>query len=91
MKKSLVAVSVIAVLGAAWTGVSWYTGKLIEQHMDEQVAAANSQLQSAYPKAGLKVSYQDYQRGLFSSKMRIVLQPEPAAATAGTSVLKTGD
>lgn len=91
MKKSLVAVSVIVVLGAAWTGVSWYTGKLIEQHMDEQVAAANSQLQSAYPKAGLKVSYQDYQRGLFSSKMRIVLQPEPAAATAGTSVLKTGD
>ncbi|WP_047606790.1 YdgA family protein [Rahnella aquatilis] len=91
MKKSLVAVSVIVVLGAAWTGVSWYTGKLIEQHMDEQVAAANSQLQSAYPKAGLKVSYQDYQRGLFSSKMRIVLQPEPAAATAGTSLLKTGD
>lgn len=27
MKKSLVAVSVIVVLGAAWTGASWYTGK----------------------------------------------------------------
>lgn len=91
MKKSLVAVSVIVVLGAAWTGVSWYTGKLIEQHMDEQVANANSQLQSAYPKAGLKVSYEDYQRGLFSSKMRIVLRPDAAAATAGSSVLKTGD
>lgn len=91
MKKSLVAVSVIVVLGAAWTGVSWYTGKLIEQHMDEEVAAANTQLQTAFPKAGLKVSYQDYHRGLFSSKLRIVLQPDAAAATAGTSALKTGD
>lgn len=91
MKKSIVAVSVIVVLGAAWTGVSWYTGKLIEQHLDEQVAAANSQLQSAYPKAGLKVSYQDYHRGLFSSNLRLVLQPDAAAAAAGTSVLKTGD
>ncbi|USQ51669.1 YdgA family protein [Serratia marcescens] len=25
-EKSLVAVSVIVVLGAAWTGASWYTG-----------------------------------------------------------------
>ncbi|HDV5963957.1 TPA: DUF945 family protein, partial [Yersinia enterocolitica] len=37
MKKSLVAVSVIVVLGAAWTGASWYTGKLIEQRMGELV------------------------------------------------------
>jgi uncharacterized protein YdgA (DUF945 family) len=27
MKKSLVALSIIVVLGAAWTGASWYTGK----------------------------------------------------------------
>jgi hypothetical protein len=33
MKKSLVALSTIVVLGAAWTGASWYTGKLIEQRM----------------------------------------------------------
>src|SRR5471030_107710 len=91
MKKSLVAVSVIVVLGAAWTGVSWYTGKLIEQHMAEVTTNANSQLQSSFPKAGVNVSYQDYHRGLFSSQVRIVLKPDAAAATAGTSALRTGD
>jgi uncharacterized protein YdgA (DUF945 family) len=91
MKKSLVAVSVIVVLGAAWTGVSWYTGKMIEQHMVDVAKNANSQLQSSFPKAGVNVSYQDYHRGLFSSQMRIVLKPDAAAAAAGTSALKTGD
>jgi len=91
MKKSLVAVSVIVVLGAAWTGVSWYTGKMIEQHMAEVSTNANSQLQSSFPKAGVNVSYQDYHRGLFSSQVRIVLKPDAAAAAAGTSALKTGD
>src|SRR5471032_529418 len=91
MKKSLVAVSVIVVIGAAWTGVSWYTGKMIEQHMADVATNANSQLQSSFPKAGVNVSYQDYHRGLFSSQVRIVLKPDAAAAAAGTSALKTGD
>jgi uncharacterized protein YdgA (DUF945 family) len=91
MKKSLVAVSVIVVLGAAWTGVSWYTGKMIEQHMAEVATNANSQIQSSFPKAGVNVSYQDYHRGLFSSQVRIILKPDAAAAAAGTSALKTGD
>ncbi|HHE0257100.1 TPA: DUF945 family protein, partial [Yersinia enterocolitica] len=52
MKKSLVAVSVIVVLGAAWTGASWYTGKLIEQRMGELVNNANDQIRTLLPKAG---------------------------------------
>lgn len=61
MKKSLVAVSVIVVLGAAWTGASWYTGKQIEQHMGEVVDNANGQLKAYLPKAGVKLSYENYQ------------------------------
>lgn len=89
MKKSLVAVSVIAVLGAAWTGGSWYTGKMLEQRMDDIVANANSQLHSAFPKAGLKVVYQNYQRGFFNSKATILLQPD--TAVAGDKILKPGE
>ncbi|MGO3397076.1 MAG: DUF945 family protein, partial [Serratia proteamaculans] len=74
MKKSLVAVSVIVVLGAAWTGASWYTGKLIEQRMGEVVDNANSQLKVYLPKAGVKLGYENYQRGIFSSKIRYVLR-----------------
>jgi uncharacterized protein YdgA (DUF945 family) len=89
MKKSLVAVSVIVILGAAWTGAAWYTGKQFEQRMGEMVANANSQIQTYLPKAGIKLVYQDYQRNIFSSKVRYVLQADPAAQ--GEKALKEGD
>ncbi|AHM73943.1 YdgA family protein [Yersinia hibernica] len=89
MKKSLVAVSVIVVLGAAWTGASWYTGKLIEQRMGELVNNANDQIKTLLPKAGVKFAYKDYQRGLFSSQVRYILQPD--SSVAGEKALKDGD
>ncbi|MCB5308378.1 YdgA family protein [Yersinia massiliensis] len=89
MKKSLVAVSVIVVLGAAWTGASWYTGKLIEQRMGELVNNANDQIRTLLPKAGVKLAYTDYQRGLFTSQVRYVLQAD--SSVAGEKALKDGD
>ncbi|QPR27208.1 YdgA family protein [Edwardsiella hoshinae] len=76
MKKSAVAVAIIAVLAASWSGASWYTGKLIEQRMDSEVARLNTQLAQQLPQAGLKVSYQNYQRGLFTSRMQVVIQAD---------------
>lgn len=83
------AVSVIVVLGAAWTGASWYTGKLIEQRMGELVNNANDQIRTLLPKAGVKFAYKDYQRGLFSSQVRYVLQAD--SSVAGEKALKDGD
>lgn len=88
MKKSLVAVSVIVVLGAAWTGASWYTGKMLEQHMGDIVADANTQLKTHYPQSGAKLVYQDFHRGIFSSRARFVVQPD---GTAPNSMLQQGD
>jgi uncharacterized protein YdgA (DUF945 family) len=90
MKKSLVAVSVIVVLGAAWTGASWYTGKLIEQRMGEMVDSANSQLNVYLPKGGVKLSYENYQRGIFSSQIRYVLHAD-GSITTDDALLKPGD
>lgn len=77
MKKSAVAIAVIVVLGAAWSGASWYTGKLIEQRMGDEVTRINTQLNQRLPQAGVKISYQDYQRGVFSSQVRYVIQADP--------------
>ncbi|HEI8865117.1 TPA: YdgA family protein [Serratia odorifera] len=90
MKKSLVAVGVIVVLGAAWTGASWYTGKLIEQRMGEVVANANTQLKAYLPKAGVKLGYENYQRGLFSSQVRYVLRAD-GTITGDDAALQPGD
>ncbi|MFI8416378.1 YdgA family protein [Serratia sp. NPDC078593] len=90
MKKSLVAVGVIVVLGAAWTGASWYTGKLIEQRMGEVVENANSQLKTYLPDAGVKLGYEDYHRGLFSSQVRYVLRSD-GSLSGEDAALKPGD
>ncbi|GAA3891920.1 MULTISPECIES: YdgA family protein [Gibbsiella] len=88
MKKSLVAVSVIVILGAAWTGAAWYTGKLIEQRMGEMVDNANNQLKKDMPQFGMTLSFDNYQRGLFSSQVRFVLRTDNAI---GYGLLKPGD
>lgn len=72
------------------TGASWYTGKQIEQHMGEVVDNANGQLKAYLPKAGVKLSYENYQRGLFSSKVRYVLRSD-GTDTSENAALKTGE
>jgi len=87
MKKSLVAVGVIVALGIIWTGGAWYTGKQFEKHVGEMVAEANAQLKRSAPQAGLELSYQDYQRGIFSSHLQLVVKP---AAGQQEALLKPG-
>ena len=75
MKKSLVAAGVIVALGVVWTGGAWFTGKQLEGRIADMVQQANAQLRSSAPESGLELSYQDYQRGLFSSHLQLVVKP----------------
>ncbi len=87
MKKSLVAVGVVVALGVIWTGGAWYTGKQLESRFADMVAQANAQLKRTAPEAGLELSYQDYQRGIFSSQLKMVVKP---IAGADKALLKPG-
>ena len=87
MKKTLVAAGIIVALGVVWTGGAWYTGKQLESHIAEMVSQANAQLKLSAPEAGLEISYQDYQRGVFSSQLKMVVKP---LAGAENSWLKPG-
>ncbi len=55
------------------------------------VQQANAQLRSSAPESGLELSYQDYQRGLFSSHLQLVVKPIAGQANgwlaAGQSVV----
>ncbi|CBG88213.1 YdgA family protein [Citrobacter rodentium] len=75
MKKSLVAASVIVALGIVWTGGAWYTGKKLESHLSEMVSQANEQIKRSAPQANVELGYQNYQRGVFSSQLQLVLKP----------------
>ncbi len=88
MKKTNVAVGVIVALGVIWTGAAWFTGKQLETHMDQLVQNANTQLNAYAPNSRLKISYQDYQRGVFSSQTKLVIQA--TSQTEDNSLLKPG-
>ncbi|XXD09475.1 YdgA family protein [Klebsiella sp. R445] len=75
MKKTLVAAGIIVALGVIWTGGAWYTGKQLENHLAEVVKQANAQLQNSAPEAGVELASQNYQRGLFSSRLQLVVKP----------------
>lgn len=89
MKKSLVAIGVIVVLGAAWTGASWYTGKQFEQRLPGMLGEANSRLKAAYPEAGVQLAYRDYHRSVFHSKLDLVVQSD--GSPNGQKMLKPGE
>ncbi|MFS2223145.1 YdgA family protein [Pantoea sp. B65] len=88
MKKTKVAVVVVVALGIIWTGGAWITGKQLESHMDALVENANARLTTIAPESRLKVSYQDYQRGLFTSHAKLVVQA--SSQTEDNSLLKPG-
>ncbi|VTO27914.1 GTP-binding protein YdgA [Klebsiella pneumoniae] len=79
------------VLGVVWTGGAWFTGKQLEGRIADMVQQANAQLRSSAPESGLELSYQDYQRGLFSSHLQLVVKPIAGQANgwlaAGQSVV----
>ncbi|MBA2817001.1 YdgA family protein [Candidatus Pantoea persica] len=88
MKKNNVAAGVIIALGVIWTGAAWFTGKQLESYMDELVQNANTQLNAYAPNSRLKLRYQDYQRGVFSSHAELVLQA--SSQTEDNALLKPG-
>ncbi|WP_312952479.1 YdgA family protein [Superficieibacter sp.] len=75
MKKSVVAVCVIVVLGAVWTGGAWYSGKQLEKSTEAFLKEAGTY---ASDKLGipLNVTIKNYQRGLLSTHFIIDVSPD---------------
>lgn len=75
MKKTLVAAGVLIALGVIWTGGAWYTGKQLENRLADMVSQANEQIKRTAPQASVELSAQNYQRGLFTSQLDLVIKP----------------
>ncbi|MEM6049815.1 YdgA family protein [Erwinia sp. P7711] len=88
MKKTKIAIGVVVALGVIWTGTAWFTGKQLEKNMDQLVQNANAQMNNMAPESRLKLSYQDYKRGIFSSTARFMLQSN--SQTEDNALIKPG-
>ncbi|MCX8963714.1 DUF945 domain-containing protein [Erwinia psidii] len=88
MKKTKIAVSVVVALGAIWTAAAWQTGKQLEKNLDQVVQNANARINEISPESRLHLSVQDYQRGIFSSRVRAVIQS--SSQTEDNALIKPG-
>lgn len=78
MKKSTLAISVVAALAAITTGGAWFTGSQVEQRYTELLDKANQSLQllSAYGIQNAKVSDVQFNKGVFSSDVKYIISGE---------------
>ncbi|AWH87356.1 YdgA family protein [Limnobaculum parvum] len=74
MKKSIVAVGVLVVLGGVWVGGAWYTGKMIQGQVNKSIVDAQTYFNKNVPEYQATISVADYQRGVFSSTINYQLE-----------------
>ncbi|MCW9709402.1 YdgA family protein [Avibacterium sp. 21-586] len=76
MKKSVLSVGLITILGATWCGGAWYTGKIAEQKYANYIQFSNQHLQQSFANTGYSVQIKDavLDRGFFSSNVRYQLE-----------------
>lgn len=89
MKKSTLAISVVAALAAITTGGAWYTGSQVEQRYPELLKQANESLRalSAYGIENAQISDVQFNKGLFSSEVKYVI----SGNVEGKTYRLTGD
>jgi len=80
MKRTSGLLIFLLLLGAGWTEVSWYIGKRAQHASVLWVEDANQRLRETLPGIPLVIETESYDRGLFSSHARYVLQWRPVTA-----------
>lgn len=73
MNKTRIAVSLALFIGLGWLGATWYSGKLIEIQLQDNLAQANHSLRHLYPGINLVMDKANYKRGFFTSRVNIAL------------------
>lgn len=71
MKKSIVATGVIAILAFGYIGTSMYTGNLIEENLDTNLAEFTQQFNSNQQIFNLQISHNNDEKGIFSTKTHL--------------------
>lgn len=71
MKKSIIATGVIAILAFGYIGTSMYTGNLIEENLNTNLAEFAQQVNSSQQIFNLQISHNNDEKGIFSTKTHL--------------------
>ena len=71
MKKTTLAVGVIAILGLSYVGIAWHTGNLIESNIDKSLMQVTEQFNNSQNVFKINISHSNDEKQLFSTKTHI--------------------
>ncbi|NUF50136.1 YdgA family protein [Gilliamella sp. ESL0250] len=81
MKKTTLAIGIIAVLGIAYVGTAWYTGNMIENHIDNQLAQITNKFNQSQDDFVVSVIKSNYEKHIFSTKLHLTVTASLQNAT----------
>ncbi|MCX8662543.1 DUF945 family protein [Gilliamella sp. B2911] len=73
MKKTKLAVGVIAILGLGYVGTAWYTGNVIEDGLDSTLKNLTQEVNSLQDNFEVQITHTNDEKSLFSTKTHIKL------------------
>jgi uncharacterized protein YdgA (DUF945 family) len=73
MKKTTLAIGIVAVLGIAYVGTAWYTGNIIERDIDNQLALINNKANQLEKNLTFSITKSHYEKGIFSTKLHLTV------------------
>lgn len=84
MKKTTLAIGIVAVLGIGYVGTAWYTGNIIENNIDSELKEINQKINDYQDKFKVAISYSKLEKNIFSTTfhLTVTLSPIDAYGTA---------
>ncbi|MWP46734.1 DUF945 family protein [Gilliamella sp. Pas-s27] len=72
MKKGIIAIGLIAILG--YVGSSWYTGNIIKHNIDKKIEQITQKIDNDQDLFNVIIEYSDYQQSIFSTKLHLTVK-----------------
>ncbi|OCG08806.1 hypothetical protein A9G13_01730 [Gilliamella sp. wkB178] len=77
MKKTTLAIGVVAVLGIAYVGTAWYTGNIIENNIDNELREINKKVNNSQDEYNVAITHSNLEKNIFSTKLHLTVTLSP--------------
>lgn len=77
MKKTTLAIGIVAVLGIGYVGTAWYTGNVIKNNIDNKLEQLTEEVNHYQDKFNMMITQSNYEKSLFSTKLHLTITLSP--------------
>lgn len=77
MKKTTLAIGIVAVLGIGYVGTAWYTGNVIESNIDNNLKELTKQVNQNQKMFNVEIAYNNYEKNIFSTNLHLTITLSP--------------